>query len=152
VLDMTAKTEVKSLRMVDDTMQLYRIVDDSRATPQGAPEVRIMDVAIPEPTGSLSIREAFIVARWRDAEGKIYPLVMVDPALYEAAVMVIARVCEYLRPRYLNRADLFSVDVEDLAAEFAETTGERPEVAGSVISLRLVCEAALAHRFTELSG
>jgi hypothetical protein len=116
-----------------------------------------MDAAISGPSGSLSIREAFVVARWRDAEAKIYPLVMVDPALYEAAVTAIARFCDYLRPRYLSRADLFDVDVEDLATEFAESTGEwlqvaGSEVVGSVISLRLVCEAALAHRLTELSG
>jgi hypothetical protein len=100
----------------------------------------------------MSIRETIILARWRDAEAKIYPLVMVDPALYEAAVAAVANACDQLRSRYGARADLLAVDVDAFTIELAEASEDFSRLAAIGIGFRLVCEAALAHRFMELSG
>ena len=79
-------------------------------------------------------------------------LVMVDPVLYEAAVAAVANACDQLRSRYGTRADLLAVDVDALTIELAEASEDSSRLAGVGIGLRLVCEAALAHRFMELSG
>jgi len=100
----------------------------------------------------MSIREAIILARWHDAEAKIYPLVMVDPALYEAAVGAVASACDQLRSRYGARTDLLAVDVDALTIELAEASEDFSRLVDVGIGSRLVCEAALAHRFMELSG
>jgi hypothetical protein len=111
-----------------------------------------MDSSIVPAADRRATRETITLARWRDAEAKIYPLVMVEPALYEAAVAAVAHACDQLRSRYSARRDLLAVDVDALTIELAEVSEDFSRLAGVGIGFRLVCEAALAHRFMELSG
>jgi hypothetical protein len=111
-----------------------------------------VDSSIVPAADRLSIRETIILARWRDAEAKIYPLAMVEPALYEAAVAAVANACDQFRSRHSARRDLLAVDVDALTIELAEACEDFSRLAGVGIGFRLICEAALAHRFMELSG
>jgi len=69
------------------------------------------------PIDPARIAETLTLARWRAAEDRIYPLVLVDPELYQSAVAVVGRVCEQLRARNLSRAELLALDVEATAIE-----------------------------------
>jgi hypothetical protein len=51
-----------------------------------------------------------IAAGWRAAEARLYPLIMVDAALYEAAVTLVGEAVDVLRERCQTVSDLVHVD------------------------------------------
>jgi hypothetical protein len=55
-------------------------------------------------------REAVAVRKWRTAEGHLYPLVTVDPALYEDAVTLVSEAAGILRSRCADVTELIDVD------------------------------------------
>ena len=92
------------------------------------------------------IARAVTVARWREAEAKIYPLVLVDPALYEAAVVAVGALSRAAIARCRTEAELFAVDPEELVADVrAVDPGAIDTAVSKGVPLTAMCEAALAH-------
>jgi len=102
------------------------------------------------PGSAESLERSFVVARWRAAETRIYPLVMVDPAIYEAAVTAVAAVAARLRAACATVGELFQVDVEVLARGLDHAVSEGA-LAAAGVTTQSICEAALAGRLVELS-
>lgn len=102
----------------------------------------------PSPIDPQRITETLTMARWRAAEDRIYPLVMVDPHLYQQAVSVVAAICEAVRVRGLGRAELLALDPDEVATteltdrELFDQATELSSSAG--LSLSALVEAALA--------
>ena len=85
--------------------------------------------------------------RWRAAEGRLYPLVTVDPSLYEAAVTLVCEVADVLRGRCGSVAELAAADPAMVLARCPSA---------SVISAlgfdpRTAFDAACAYRWRELT-
>jgi hypothetical protein len=55
-------------------------------------------------------------ARWQAAEGRLYPLVMVDAALYEAAVTLVCEVTDVLRSQCGTVTELAGGDAATVLA------------------------------------
>jgi hypothetical protein len=55
-------------------------------------------------------------ARWQAAEGRLYPLVMVDAALYEAAVTLVREATDVLRSRCATVTELAGADAAAVLA------------------------------------
>jgi hypothetical protein len=111
---------------LDNTTLPFTIVNMTDEAVQGVAQPR----PAPAPIDPQRIAETLTLARWRAAEDRIYPLVMVDPHLYQQAVTVVAAICEAVRARGLDRAGLLALDPA--------------EVATSGLSLAALVEAALA--------
>jgi hypothetical protein len=84
--------------------------------------------------------------RWSAAESRLYPLVMVDPDLYEAAVTVVCQALDVLRSQCGTVAELSSADPAVVldqcpAASTLAALGLDPGVAFA---------AACAHRWRDL--
>jgi len=91
------------------------------------------------------IARAVTVARWREAEAKIYPLVMIDPALYEAAVVAVGALSRAAVARCRTEAELFGLNPEELVADVrAVDPGVIDAAVSKGVSLTAMCEAALA--------
>jgi hypothetical protein len=91
------------------------------------------------------IARAVTVARWREAEAKIYPLVMIDPALYEAAVVAVGALSRAAVARCRTEAELFGLNPEELVADVrAVDPGAIDAAVSKGVSLTAMCEAALA--------
>ena len=92
------------------------------------------------------IARTVTVARWREAEAKIYPLVLVDPALYEAAVVAVGTLSRAAVARCRTETELFALDPEELVADArAVDPGAIDAAVSKGVPLTALCEAALAH-------
>ena len=92
--------------------------------------------------------EPFGVARWRAAEGRLYPLVMVDPDLYEAAVSLVREAAQVLRRECGTVVELTDVDAAGVLAQCPAAA----RMASSGFDPRTAFDAACAGRFRELAG
>ena len=92
--------------------------------------------------------EVTTLARWRAAEGYLYPLVMVDPDLYEGAVALVVEAAQLLRTECDSIEDLFEVDVAGVLARCRAAA--RLTEAG--IDPATAVDAARARRVVELHG
>ena len=91
------------------------------------------------------IARTLTVARWHDAEAKIYPLVMVDPALYEAAVVAVGALSRAAVARCRTEDELFALDPADVVADVrAVDPGAIDAAVSKGVPLTQMCEAALA--------
>jgi hypothetical protein len=92
--------------------------------------------------------EVTTFARWRAAEGQLYPLVMVDPELYETAVTLVVEAAQLLRAECDSIEDLLDLDVAGVIARCR--TAARLAEAG--INPMTAVDAACARRVLELHG
>jgi hypothetical protein len=92
--------------------------------------------------------EPFGVARWRAAEGRLYPLIMVDLDLYEAAVSLVREAAQVLRRECGTVAELTYVDAAGVLAQCPSAAG----MASAGFDPRTAFDAACAGRFRELAG
>lgn len=76
----------------------------------------VQAIPAPAPIDPARIAETLKLSRWRAAEDQVYPLVMVDPALYQQAVAAVAKICEVVRSRRLSRQELLALNTEEVAA------------------------------------
>lgn len=88
------------------------------------------------------------LARWRAAEARLYPLIMIDSGAYEAAVTLVCEAAEVLRWQCDTVAELVDADATAVlarcpSASVRSTPGFDPGVAFA---------AACAHRWTELTA
>jgi hypothetical protein len=88
--------------------------------------------------------------RWHDAEAKIYPLVMVDAAGYEAAVEAVARVVDLLRLEAHDIEALRSISAEPLPT-LSRAGVEQEQLPGS-LTAAIVVDAACATRQREIAA
>jgi hypothetical protein len=89
-----------------------------------------------------------VAARWIAAEGRLYPLIVVDPVGYEAAVTLVCEAADVLRSQCGTVTELVAAD--------AATVLARCPSGALMSSLALdpdtVFDAARAHRWRELTG
>jgi hypothetical protein len=92
--------------------------------------------------------EVTTLAQWRAAEGRLYPLVIVDPKLYETAVMLVAEAGRILRAECDSIEDLLDLDVAEVLAR-CRTAGRLAEAG---VNPATAVDAARARRVLELHG
>jgi hypothetical protein len=92
--------------------------------------------------------EVTTLARWRAAEGHLYPLVMVDSELYETAVTLVAEAGQVLRAECDSIEDLFDLDVAGVLARCRTAA----QLAEAGINPATAVDAARARRALELHG
>jgi hypothetical protein len=98
------------------------------------------------------IRRQVVLSRWREAEGKVYPLVMVDPAMYESALTAVGAISTKLRAHYPSQAALYGLQADLLAIEFGADRVIVAAATASHVPLQTLVEAALAKTLPELPG
>ena len=129
---------------MDNTTLPFTIVNMTDEAVQGVAQPR----PAPAPIDPQRIAETLTLARWRAAEDRIYPLVMVDPHLYQQAVTVVAAICEAVRARGLDRAGLLALDPAEVATSVLTEPAlfDRATELGTTagLSLAALVEAALA--------
>ncbi|HEX3286234.1 MAG TPA: hypothetical protein VHT50_16700 [Mycobacterium sp.] len=86
--------------------------------------------------------------RWQAAEARLYPLIMVDPAQYEAAVTLVGEASGVLRAHCGTFADLNDADVTGILAQCPSAE----VVAASGFDPGVALDAARAHRWRELAA
>lgn len=92
--------------------------------------------------------EPFGVARWRAAEARLYPLIMVDADVYEAAVTLVHEVAQVLSRECGSIAELTRVEAARVLAQCPSTA----LTASSGFDPGTAFDAARAHRFRELAA
>lgn len=88
-----------------------------------------------------------MVRRWQAAESRVYPLITVDSALYEAAVALVCEVADVLRERCHDVASLSSADAGEVLARCPSAS----TVTGLGLDTGTAFDAACAHRWRELT-
>jgi hypothetical protein len=87
-------------------------------------------------------------ARWNAAEDRLYPLVMVDPDLYEAAVTLVCQALDVLRSQCGTVAELTNAD----PAEVLRQCPAASTVAALGLDPGVVFDAACAYRSRDLAA
>jgi hypothetical protein len=87
-------------------------------------------------------------ARWNAAEERIYPLVMIDPDLYEASVTLVGQALDVLRSQCGTVAELTSADPAVVVRQCSATS----TVAALGLDPGVVFDAACAYRLRELTA
>jgi len=87
-------------------------------------------------------------ARWEAAEARLYPLVLSDPELYEAAVTLMAEARDVLR----SECDTVSALAEVEAAAVLARCPSAPATTARGVDPQTVVDAARAYRRRELTG
>lgn len=126
--------------MLDNTTLPFTIVNMTDEAVQAIPA--------PAPIDPARIAETLKLSRWRAAEDLVYPLVMVDPGLYQQAVAAVAKICEVLRSRSLSRGELLALNTEEVAATVLTDPGLYAQVtelgSSAGLSAATLVDAALA--------
>jgi hypothetical protein len=92
--------------------------------------------------------EAPTLARWQAAEARLYPLIMSDPDLYEAAVTLISEVRDVLRAECATVSGLAEIE----AAAVLARCPSAPATTARGVDPETVVDAARAYRRRELTG
>jgi hypothetical protein len=87
-------------------------------------------------------------ARWRAAEGRLYPLIVVDPVLYEAAVTLVCEAADVLRWRCGTVSELVGVDASAVLASCPSA----PVMSALGVDPGTAFDAACAYRWRELTA
>lgn len=85
-------------------------------------------------------------ARWNAAEGRLYPLITVDPDLYQAAVTLVGEVLDVLRSRCATVAELCSTDPADVLPQCPAASA----LPALELDVGVVLDSARAHRWRDL--
>jgi len=91
--------------------------------------------------------EMIAVRSWQAAEGRLYPLIMVDAALYEDAVTLVREAADVLRSRCADVIDLIGVDPLDILA----TCPSAPVWTQRGLDPAIAFDAARAIRWREMT-
>lgn len=101
-----------------------------------------------ESVDSPTAEESTAVARWRTAEGHLYPLIVSDPDLYEIVVQLVVEVRDILRAECATVPAL-------VAAEAAPVIGRcpsQPAAESAGFDTKAAFDAARAQRFREITA
>ena len=99
-------------------------------------------------SGNVPTEYRTLAARLQAAEGKVFPLVMVDPDRYERAVTVVGLLARHLDERSASFADL--VDGHDHARAIARELASGNGVVIADLDVDVLVEAAMAQRLRTL--
>ena len=88
--------------------------------------------------------------RWFQAEERLYPVAMVMPERYEAAVRLVGRLAEQLRASCPDLPSLVAADAD--VREMAERLVSYDPLAVQDLDLSLVAGAACSIRYRELAA
>jgi hypothetical protein len=91
-----------------------------------------------------------LLARWFQAEERLYPVAMVLPERYETVVRLVGRVTEQLRASCPDLASLVAADGE--ALETARRVASFDPATAADIDLSLIAGAACSIRYRELAA
>jgi hypothetical protein len=91
---------------------------------------------------------ALAVTRWRAAEGRLYPLIMVDSGLYEAAVTLVCEAADVLRWQCRSVDELLDVDAPGVLARCPSA----PVMTALGFDPGTALAAACAYRWRELTA
>jgi hypothetical protein len=108
-----------------------------------------MSGAVPHPFKDPEV-PGEVLLRWFQAEERLYPVAMVMPERYEAAVKLVGRVAEQLRASCPDMASLVAAEGE--ALEMARRLAEFDPETAIDLDLSLVGGAACSIRYRELAG
>ena len=86
--------------------------------------------------------------RWRAAEDRLYPLIVVDPTLYEAAVTLVCEAADVLRWRCGTVSELVAVDPSTVLASCPSA----PVMSALGFDPGTAFDAACAYRWRELTA
>lgn len=86
-------------------MMIPSLSHEVEVTAEAEPPVQLQDRAV-----------LLAVTKWRAAEGRLYPLIMVDPELYEGAVGLVCEAADELRRRCRTVGELLAVDASAVLA------------------------------------
>jgi hypothetical protein len=87
-------------------------------------------------------------SRWRGAEARLYPLIMSDPDLYEAAVTLMSEARDVLR----ERCDTASALADETAAGVLASCPSATATLARGVDADTVVDAARSYRWRELTG
>lgn len=87
-------------------------------------------------------------ARWKAAEGRLYPLIMVDPAVYETALTLVREVADVLRGQCGTVGELAGADAGAVLARCPST----PVLSALGFDPGTAFDAACACRWRELTA
>jgi hypothetical protein len=87
-------------------------------------------------------------SRWQAAEARLYPLIMSDPDLYEAAVTLMSEARDVLRARCGTVTELAGEEATGVLAGCPSAA----ETLARGIDADVVVDAARAYRWRELTG
>lgn len=93
------------------------------------------------------IQAALAMSRWHEAEARVYPLVMSDADLYEAAVEAVARLSRQVQQAYATREELLVEAGDDAPFPFAVDERLLALQARTGLSLRTLEDAARAQAY-----
>ena len=116
-------------------------------TPSPSPGIKIADVN-EQLVQRRNVAELPDAARWRAAEGRLYPLIMVDPALYEVAVTLVCEAADVLRRRCGTVSELLGVDASTALASCPSA----PVMSALGFDPGTAFDAACAYRWRELTA
>jgi hypothetical protein len=91
-----------------------------------------------------------LLHRWFRAEERLYPVAMVMPERYEAALRLVGRLAEQLRASCPDLPSLVAADAEALG--MAERLASFDPVTAQDLDLSLVAGAACSIRYRELAA
>lgn len=91
-----------------------------------------------------------VLFRWFQAEERLYPVAMVMPERYEAAVRMVGRLAEQLRQSCPDLPSLVAADAE--APEMAQRLASYDPLMAGDLDLNLVAGAAFSIRYRELAA
>jgi hypothetical protein len=103
---------------------------------------------LPMSAAQSSMFEMWAVEQWRTAEAKLYPLIMVDPDLFETAVTMVVEASRLLRTQCDTVQDLLEIDAKSVASRCPSVR----RVMASGLSPMLAVDAARARRWLEING
>ena len=112
-----------------------------------SPEIEVVD-GNKHPFRTLGGTEPSSAAQWRAAEGRLYPLILVDSGLYEAAVMLVGEAADVLRRQCGTIAELIRADAARVLAKCPST----PLMTALGFDPNTAFEAACACRWRELAA
>jgi hypothetical protein len=92
--------------------------------------------------------QPLVPARWTSAENRLYPLIVVDPDLYEAAVTLVCEALDVLRSRYGTVGELYAVEASDVLPECPATSAAAALGLDPVIAF----DSACAYRWRDLTA
>src|SRR5439155_2378847 len=105
-----------------------------------------MSSALPHPFHDPDV-PGEVLFRWFQAEERLYPVAMVMPERYEAAVRLVGRVTDQLRASCPDLASLVAADGE--ALEMARRLASFDPETAADLDLALVAGAACSIRYRE---
>jgi hypothetical protein len=126
------------------------IIVDAMTKPFMPPGVGIADqLSLPRRPGcETDAGQPLAAARWTTAEDRLYPLIVVDPDLYEAAVSLVCEALDVLRARCGTVAELCAAEASVVLSQCPATS----TIGALGFDPLIAFDAACAYRWRDLTA